>query len=169
MFKHDEVTEDVVDDFPTVLCDRTEPAENRDLALTIEVDPDSVREERVDREVTLAALVKMVRCCFLLSSSYSSPPSSSSIRSSSSNTQGSRIDGEINTIGIRSTFGFVSLTTILAGDPQFDATRSRNIRIRKTLYRASRDKPTIFAVAERSVGGSCSGASGSLTHRKNFD
>ena len=64
-------------------------------------------------------------CCTLSSSSYSllsSPPSpsTSSIRSPSSNTSGSRIEGEVNTLGVNfesgRSFAFVSLTIILAGD-----------------------------------------------------
>ena len=43
-FKRDEATDGV---FPDVLCDRAELAEDRDLALTLEVDP--VREERIVR------------------------------------------------------------------------------------------------------------------------
>jgi len=49
-FNRDEVTED---DFPAVLCDRAELAEDDVLALE-EIDPDPVREEMVDREATLA-------------------------------------------------------------------------------------------------------------------
>ena len=40
------------DDFPAVLCDRAELAEDIVLAQTFDVDPDPVREERVDREVS---------------------------------------------------------------------------------------------------------------------
>jgi hypothetical protein len=43
---HDEATENEVIDFLAVLCDRAELAEDRDLALTLEVDRDPVREER---------------------------------------------------------------------------------------------------------------------------
>jgi hypothetical protein len=48
--KRDEVTGD---DFPAVLCDRAEIAEDRVLALE-EIDPDPVREKMADREATLA-------------------------------------------------------------------------------------------------------------------
>jgi hypothetical protein len=56
--KHDEATDN---DFPAVLCDRTELAEDRVLALTtLEVDPDPVREESVDREATLAKEARVI-------------------------------------------------------------------------------------------------------------
>jgi hypothetical protein len=59
-FKRDEATDDSeATDFPAVLCDRTE--EDRDLvALTPEIDPDPVREERVDREETLAKDARVI-------------------------------------------------------------------------------------------------------------
>jgi hypothetical protein len=53
-FKRDEATDG---DFPAVLCDRAELADDRDLAL--EVDP--VREERVDREATLAKDARVIK------------------------------------------------------------------------------------------------------------
>jgi hypothetical protein len=47
-------------DFPAVLCDRAELAEDRVLPLTLEVDPVPVREEIVDREATLAKDVRVI-------------------------------------------------------------------------------------------------------------
>ena len=55
MLKPDEATDD---DFPAVLCDREELAEDRVLALT--PDPDPVREESVDREATLAKDARVI-------------------------------------------------------------------------------------------------------------
>ena len=57
MFKRDEATDD---DFPTVPCDRAKLAEEIVLALTFEVDPDPVREERVDLEATLAKDARII-------------------------------------------------------------------------------------------------------------
>jgi hypothetical protein len=47
-----EAIDDEATDFPAVLCDRAELAEDRDLALILEVNP--VKKDRVDHEVTLA-------------------------------------------------------------------------------------------------------------------
>jgi hypothetical protein len=66
MFKRDEVIDDEATDFPAVLCDRAELAEERDLALTPEVDSDPVREERVDREVTLAKDARVINTFVIL-------------------------------------------------------------------------------------------------------
>ena len=69
-------------------------------------------------------VVVVVGCwCPLSSSSYSplsSPPSPSTSSIRSSSTSGSRIEGEVNTLGVNfesgRSFAFVSLTIILAGD-----------------------------------------------------
>ena len=49
-FKRDEATEDGVIDFSATLrsSGRAELAKDKDLSLTLEVNPDPVREERVD-------------------------------------------------------------------------------------------------------------------------
>jgi hypothetical protein len=67
-FKRDEIIDNETTDFPAVLCDRAELAEDRDLALTLEVNPDPVREERVktDCEVTLAKDARVINTFLIL-------------------------------------------------------------------------------------------------------